>query len=164
LIQATEEDRKPLLRSIVQRGYPSLFGGPIDLKTTSAGQFDEHIRKEFEVQGSTVDKIATFFISAAKLSDIEISPHLQARKPTSSSSSSKKSTKQRRRTADDVVDEGRAENRPPPRQEVKALEYQLIDLMSEPDVEEDVKQSIWSLVQYLTARKAKGAGNDRESD
>lgn len=37
----------------------------------------------------------------------------------------------------------------------KALEYQLIDLMSEPDVDETVKQSIWSLVQYLTARKAK---------
>lgn len=37
----------------------------------------------------------------------------------------------------------------------KALEYQLIDLMSEPDIDEPVKQSIWSLVQYLTARKAK---------
>lgn len=37
----------------------------------------------------------------------------------------------------------------------KALEYQLIDLMSEPDIDDAVKQSIWSLVQYLTARKAK---------
>jgi hypothetical protein len=37
----------------------------------------------------------------------------------------------------------------------KALEYQLIDLMSEPDLDDAVKQSIWSLVQYLTARKAK---------
>lgn len=37
----------------------------------------------------------------------------------------------------------------------KPLEYQLIDLMSEPDIEEEVKASIWSLVQYLTARKKK---------
>jgi hypothetical protein len=42
----------------------------------------------------------------------------------------------------------------------KALEYQLIDLMSEPDIDDSVKQSIWSLVQYLTARKAKNkSGN-----
>lgn len=40
----------------------------------------------------------------------------------------------------------------------KALEYQLIDLMSEPDIDEEVKKSIWSLVQYLTARKAKNKG------
>jgi len=37
----------------------------------------------------------------------------------------------------------------------KALEYQLIDLMSEPDIDDTVKQSIWSIVQYLTARKVK---------
>jgi hypothetical protein len=37
----------------------------------------------------------------------------------------------------------------------KALEYQLIDLMSEADIDDTVKQSIWALVQYLTARKAK---------
>ncbi|MEH2564688.1 hypothetical protein [Bradyrhizobium sp. AZCC 2289] len=41
----------------------------------------------------------------------------------------------------------------PPTQ--KALEYQLIDLMAEPDIDDAVKQAIWSLVQYLTARKAK---------
>ena len=38
----------------------------------------------------------------------------------------------------------------------KALEYQLIDLMSEPDIDDSVKQSIWSLVQYLTARQENG--------
>ena len=37
----------------------------------------------------------------------------------------------------------------------KALEYQLIDLMSEPDIDDEVKKSIWALVQYLMSRKAK---------
>jgi hypothetical protein len=46
-------------------------------------------------------------------------------------------------------------NKPP-----KALEYQLIDLMSEPDIEDEVKQSIWTLVQFLTARKAKRSSNE----
>ena len=39
----------------------------------------------------------------------------------------------------------------------KALEYQLIDLMTESDIDDNVKQSIWALVQYLTARKMKKA-------
>lgn len=42
----------------------------------------------------------------------------------------------------------------------KALEYQLIDLMSEPDIDEEVKKSIWSLVQYLTARKSRNKNKD----
>lgn len=46
---------------------------------------------------------------------------------------------------------------PPPPPPPKALEYQLIDLMSEPDIDDTVKQSIWSLVQYLTARKSRKA-------
>jgi hypothetical protein len=42
-------------------------------------------------------------------------------------------------------------------EQTKALEYQLIDLMTEPDIDDNVKQSIWALVQYLTARKVKKA-------
>lgn len=53
---------------------------------------------------------------------------------------------------------GGSEQEVPPRVvEAKALEYQLIDLMTEPDIDDNVKQSIWALVQYLTARKAKKA-------
>lgn len=45
----------------------------------------------------------------------------------------------------------------------KALEYQLIDLMTEPDIDDNVKQSIWALVQYLTARKAKKAASSNDA-
>ncbi|MER9440844.1 hypothetical protein NKI79_05425 [Mesorhizobium sp. M0340] len=45
----------------------------------------------------------------------------------------------------------------------KALEYQLIDLMTEPDIDDNVKQSIWALVQYLTARKMKKATASKDT-
>jgi len=156
LVKATDEERKALLREVIEESYPSLFRGKIDLQTISAGQFDEHIREEFQVQGSTVDKIASFFIAAANMAGIQISPYLASRKPVASSPSSRKSSRQRR----DGNEGSRSDlqsSSPPPSAPAKALEYQLIDLMSEPDIDETVKQSIWSLVQYLTARKSKSA-------
>jgi hypothetical protein len=154
-VKATDEQRAPMWQKLVKSGYPTLFAPGVDLTTMTAGQFDEHVRNEFGASGSTVDKIALFFIGAAKAGGIPLSAHLQARKPIATSSTAKKSVKQRKRDAgetfadDDDID--------PPAPQAKALEYQLIDLMSEPDVDADVKQSIWALVQYLTARKARKA-------
>jgi hypothetical protein len=158
-VKGTDEERVPMWQKIVKSGYPSLFKSGVDLTTMTAGQFDEHVRNEFGASGSTVDKIALFFIGAAKLAGIPLSAHLLARKPVATSSTAKKSVKQRKRDAGETFDED--DEADPPAQPAKALEYQLIDLMSEPDVDADVKASIWSLVQYLTARKAKkeGAGS-----
>lgn len=152
-VNASEDDRKPMMAAFLRRGYPSLWNGSIDLATVSAGQFDEHLRQEYDVKGSTVDKAAAFFIAAAKFAEMPISPHLKARKPVASSTSSKKSARQRRAKPEDGAENDFTP--PPPAQEQKALEYQLIDLMTEPDIEDDIKASIWNLVQYLTARKAK---------
>jgi hypothetical protein len=159
LVRANDEDRAPILKRLVEQGYPSLFRSEINLAAITAGQFDEHIREEYNVNGSTVDKIAAFFISIAKAAGISLSPHLLQRRPVASSSSSKKSAKQRRRDNGEARTEAEGEaplggrvNPTPPQKE---LEYQLIDLMSESDIDDSVKQSIWSLVQYLTARKAR---------
>lgn len=158
LVKAGDDDRAPQWKKLMERGYPSLFASDVDLTTMTAGQFDEHLRKEFGVSGSTVDKVALFFIAGAKAAGISLSPLLLARKPVATSTAAKKSAKQRKRdTGGD--DEGTEvdDYTPPPAPQPKALEYQLIDLMGEADIDEDVKQSIWSLVQYLMARKAKAA-------
>lgn len=154
LVKAPDEVRTGILEGIIKDGYPSLFKGSVDLANMTAGQFDEHMRNEYGVSGSTVDKIAAFFISACKMAGIPLSTHLAARKPVSVSTSAKKSAKQRKA---DVTTSDDAEESPPIAASAKALEYQLIDLMSEPDIDDEVKKSIWSLVQYLTARKAKKA-------
>jgi hypothetical protein len=154
LVCADDAARKPLFKQILRSGYPHLFDGKIDLTTVTAGHFDDLIRKEYDVKGSTVDKVAGFFISAAVLAGEPISPHLKARRAIAGSQTSRKSSKQRRQDSDAP---------PPPKDDTvydkssgnKPLEYMLIDLMAEPDIEDDVRQSIWSLVQYLAKRKAK---------
>ena len=162
LVKAADEERGPLLKGIIERGYSPLFRPTVQLTTMTAGEFDELMRSEYNVQGSTIDKVAAFFLSASKAAGIPVSAHLVARKPIAASSSAKKSAKQRRTgeqadAANDVLPPP-----PPPATPAKALEYQLIDLMSEPDIDDSVKASIWSLVQYLTARKAKNAAEDGE--
>jgi len=163
LVKAPDDVRPSIMQKIVKEGYPSLFRDGVNLTTMTAGQFDEHMRTEFGVQGSTVDKIALFFAAACKAADIPLSLHLLARKPIASSAAAKKSVRQRRDAEDGggEGDDGAKRDRNPPGGggtsggTSKALEYQLIDLMSEPDIDAKVKESIWALVQYLTARKAK---------
>ena len=106
LVKAGDEQRKPLIREILRTGYPSLWDGNIDLETATGGQFDEHIREEYDAKGTTVDKVATFFIAAASYADLPLSLHLKARKPTASSASSRKSAKQRKQAGQ----EGDTEN------------------------------------------------------
>ena len=151
LVNASDEERKPIMASIIRNGYPTLFDGEIDLLTATAGQFDEHIRNQYGTKGSTVDKIATFFITAAKMADLEISPHLKARKPAAASPSSRKSNRQRR-----VDSESKPNPSPAPSPSAaKPLQYQLVDLMSDPNLEDDVRNSIITLIQYLAEREAK---------
>lgn len=162
LANATDDARPALLKAIIVKGYPTLFTSTIHLTTMTAGQFDEHIRQEYGASGSTIDKVALFFIAACKAADIPVSSHLQNRKPIATSSTAKKSAKQRRRDAGEDVDD---DDETPPLPAVtagKALEYQLIDLMSEPDIGDEVKQSIWSLVQFLMARKAKKSATEEQ--
>jgi Family of unknown function (DUF5343) len=161
LVGATDDDRGNLLKPIIEKGYPTLFKSPTHLTSMTAGQFDEHIRQEYGASGSTVDKVALFFIAASKMAGIPLSQHLLSRKPVATSSMAKKSAKQRRRDAGDEIDDDDLPP-PPPSTSAKALEYQLIDLMSEPDIDEAVKTSIWSLVQYLMARKAKKPATTEE--
>lgn len=156
LVNASDEERKPLVTKLLKSAYPALWKPGMDLEKMTAGQFDDFLRDEYQINGSTIDKSASFFISAANYADIPISPLLKSRKPIASSSASRKSAKQRKKGDDDgnQVDQNLPPP-PPPAHDAKPLEYQLIDLMKEPDIEDGVKQSIWSLVQYLMARKAK---------
>ncbi len=156
-VKAGDEDRKEVLRGILREGYPSLWDGSIDLATATPGQFDDHFRQHFDAKGSTIDKIAAFFLSAAKVADMPISAHLKARKPIAASSTASKSKRQRK--SESVNNDA---DLPPPPPAVptiisdKALEYKLIDLLKE-DVGENERSAIWTLVQYLAAKSRQNA-------
>lgn len=154
---ASDEDRKPLMQTILKEGYPTLWGGAINVATVSSGQFDEHIRSEYEAKGSTVDKVASFFIAAATFADIELSPHLKARKATKPSASSSKSKRQRKVSEDAVETAGKPPILASPTITDMALEYKLVDLMREDGIETDERAAIWTLLQYLTAKAKKAA-------
>ena len=166
LVEAGDEDRKPIWREVLKVGYPTLWDGTLDLESATSGQFDEHIRERYGVKGSTIDKVAAFFLAAAKVAEIPLSHHLKNRKALTTSVSAKRNGKQKKVAEREEALDGNSKEGGVEQEkiiEAKALEYQLIDLMTEPDVADEVKQSIWSLVQYLTARKAKKA-NAAEKD
>ena len=154
LVRADDDARKPLFQDVLGAGYPTLYRGEVDIRTTTAGQFDEHIRQVYDLKGSTVDKVATFFIAAAKYAGLEISPHLAARKPIASSASSGKSKRQRR--GEPAGEQPPPPPPPTPQAQDKALEYRLIDLMKGEGIGDEESAAIWTLVRYLTA-KNKGA-------
>ena len=151
LVGASDEQRKPIVAALIREGYPTLFGSAIDIRKATAGQFDEHIRQTYDASGSTVDKIAAFFIGAAAFADIEVSNLIKARKPIYSSASAGKSKKQRK--ADDEEEDRDLPLQPAA--EGKALEYQLIDLLKEDGIGQEESAAIWTLVRFL-AGKSKG--------
>lgn len=153
LVDADDEGRKPLLRAAMSAAYPSLFDGSIDISKATSGQFDEHLRSRYDAKGSTIDKVASFFIAAANYTDTPLSQLVKDRKPVASSASSGKSRKQRKQAQD-----ADTQNPPPPHPPAmsdKALEYKLVDLLKDTGIEEAEREAVWVLVQYL-ARKNTG--------
>ena len=158
LVRASDDDRKPLLNDAMKSAYPTLSGGGFSLANATASQFDEHIRLNYEAKGSTVDKVASFFIAAAQYAEIPISDLIKARKAASSSASSNKSKRQR--SADSANGGGGMPNgQQTHTMSDKALEYKLVDLMKEDDVGTDERAAIWVLIQYL-ARRPKNTATD----
>ena len=164
-VQASDEERKPLLLAILKDGYPAFWGGSIDLNTATAGQFDQLIRTEYEAKGSTVDKVAAFFLAAAKAAGLPINPHLAARRTTASAATSAKSKRQRKSdepvpSVDGVKSPLGNVNSPLRHQEIshKALEYKLVDLLKEDGINAEQQSAIWILIQLLASKsKAKSA-------
>lgn len=151
LVNASDDDRKSIMETVVRGGYPTLFGDGINVEKATAGQLDEHIRQTYDASGSTVDKVAAFFIAAAVYAGIGLSHHIKARKATAVSASAGKSKKQRRADTDHVDEVPAFVPITPPM--AKELEYQLIDLMKEDGIGDEERNAIWALVRYLTAKK-----------
>jgi len=167
LVESDDDARKAIWSEVLELGYPSLWDGSIDIEDATAGQFDEHIRERFGVKGSTVDKVAAFFLAAAKAADVPLSHHLKSRKSTVSSTTARKNGKSKKTLEQQVVADDKSKSGESDQSGLnvgKALEYQLIDLMTDSDIDDTVKQSIWALVQYLTARKAQKASEARNKE
>lgn len=76
LVESKEDNRGPLLRSVIEQAYPFLFSGAIDLKRATTKQVEEAFRSQ-GVTGSTIVKCIGFFLAAAKAAGIQVSPYVK---------------------------------------------------------------------------------------
>lgn len=147
------DDFPASLRHVLQASYPFLQA--IDLTTATPSMFAEAFQNATSAKEDVLRKCRTFYLHAAKVAGIDIGKRLEAGTYTRTPSGN---GRRRKKT---VMTDDTPSPAPVSPAHVSAaqkeLEYQLIDLMTEPDIDDNVKQSIWALVQYLTARKAKKA-------
>ena len=152
------------LNEILAASYP--FLNALDLQTATPSMFADAFRKALGAKEDVLRKCRTFYLQAAQQAGVEIGPRLKAGAATVSTNgvSSRRRFKSKSKPSEalgvgsaGIPGDGvrHTDDQTGQHQHGKALEYQLIDLMSEPDIDDVVKQSIWSLVQYLMARKAK---------
>lgn len=83
LVYAQEDERKQVLREILEQAYPFLLGdsADLDLSRATPRQFSEAF-EEAGVSGETIRKAESFFLKAAEDAEIKISPQIvKARQP-----------------------------------------------------------------------------------
>lgn len=136
--------------------YPYVF--KLDLMTATPTMLAD----AFKVTGAKEDvlrKCRTFFLHAAKRAGVPMGNRiLTGSVPRATPNGVRRKPKLK-------SDGGNIPPPPPPSPSSntmsdKALEYKLVDLMKEDDVEDDERNAIWTLIQYLT-RKAKASQTEK---
>jgi hypothetical protein len=80
-VAADEDERKKLLKGIIEKLYPFLFDGHFDLNTATASQLHEAIEENTSATGATVNRCIAFFKDAASDAGFSISPYIKQKKP-----------------------------------------------------------------------------------
>jgi hypothetical protein len=149
------------LQRVLANAYPELFKLPLD--KVSPSQFNETFKGAYPCEGETLSKGVRFFLNAATEAGVKFSPFLMKNaKPRTGQAIRRRPRANARgggNNREDSSGNANIKDLPdnPADKSTKPLEYQLIDLMTEADIEDEVKQSIWALVQYLAKRKTKAA-------
>ncbi len=159
LVDADDGTRKSIMQEVLPAAYPTFFNGSFDITKATSGQFDEHLRTHYEAKGSTIDKVASFFIAAAAFAGVEVSQLVKDRKPIATSASSNKSKKQRKAAQEEQIGNsnggvGTTHQQQQTQISEKALEYRLVDLMSDAINNPDVMSAIITVVTFLKTRDA----------
>ena len=149
-------DFEPLLLKLLHRTYPYVFA--IDLTTATPTMFTD----SFKATGAKEDvsrKCRTFFLHAAKRAGVPLGNRILTGSVPRAANTSPK-TRRKSKPKDDAT-----KGMPPPpagkSMSNEAMEYKLVDLMKEPDIEADQREAIWTLIQYLTSKKAKKAADQK---
>ena len=106
IVVASDEERKPLLTTLVKHRYAFLFSSPeFDLEKATSGEMAEKFRA-LDISGSTVTKTIAFFLQAAKDAGIKVSSHIKAPAAPKNGGGTRKLIKERDEALkDEVADE-----------------------------------------------------------
>ena len=144
---------EPVLMERLQATYPYIFS-KLDLTTATPTMLAD----AFKVTGAKEDvlrKCRTFFLHAAKRAGVPMGNRiLTGSVPRAPGNGVRKKAKAK--PAEAVAPKPSVA---PAGAEIsdKALEYKLVDLMKDDGIEEDQRNAIWVLIQYLTAKAKKTA-------
>lgn len=152
-VEGSDDQKKEAVREALQSAYPFFFSGEISLDRATPGHFDRILRESGGVSGSTLDKVANFFLSASEYAEIPVSSHLKSRKPTfKRSSSPKPKSRADSSTNNDGGNNDAIEQKQTQSISEKALEYRLVDLMREAGGDPEVMQAIITVITWLQTR------------
>ena len=90
-VRATDEERGVMMRDLIREAYPYIWSTPgFDLERATSAQMADVFRGQ-NVNGSTLSRAVLFFLAAAQLAGIKVSPSIKAQpRPKTSSSKTKK--------------------------------------------------------------------------
>ena len=80
IVAAKGEERKLLMREMIEQTYPFLFTPDFDLAATTPQHLEDVFRNNTPATGSTLTRCINFFLAAAKDAGIEVSPFVKKRR------------------------------------------------------------------------------------
>lgn len=153
------------LAEILRATYLPVFN--LDLTSATPTMFADAFRS-MGVKGEDVSrKCRTFFLHAAKVAGIPLGQRILAGSAPRLSNGTAvrrkpKVQKVRENGEEALQDTGKGALVTPPAMTHKQLEYRLIDLMREQDVDTAERDAIWVLIQYLARRPQETTGGDHK--
>jgi hypothetical protein len=126
----------------------------LDLLAITPSQFAEAFRASFSGGDEVQRKGAAFFFNAAKVAGIDVGPRILANKrpnsgPRKARAAKKPKVEEKPATADNLGDGARVK----PREAGKDLAHELVDMI-EPNMTDEQKNAVWTLVLYLKSKEA----------
>lgn len=149
--------RRRIMRSAMDRAYDFLLANPsINIETATAAQFDELVQQTFGSKGSTIDKIAAFFIAASDHGGLRISEHLKSR-PTRAAGGSASRRQRKPKSGEDSEKNSSSmgkETLPPEVPGVTPTAATLWTLWDPVEMTDQEQSAVITLMQYLKRREA----------
>jgi hypothetical protein len=139
------------LQRVLHAAYTPLY--ELDLKAASPSQFSEKFMKTYPGEGSTARKSMTFFLTAAKDAQIEVSPYIMQNKKPRSGPAKKRTPKNGNGKSETGGAGKNTDQKPDPNAVIRAvvppLSQQLLEILDPANIPAEVQQAILTLLVHL---------------